>query len=79
MQASSTISFLHNCLSDTDNFQYKYTYPEHTIRLLQKLQKRIKQPSLCHHSVYTEDCEFCEHWLQYRKRLNKANRKLDVK
>ena len=72
MECEHTISFLHNCLSDTEEFQYKYEYPEQTIKVIQKLQKTIKYPKYCHHSIYNKNCEACNSMLEYRKKLEEA-------
>ena len=69
-----TISSLHNCLTDTETFQYQYSYPEQTIHLLQKLQRTLGPVYICHHSLYNNDCDSCKNHLNHATRLAEAEK-----
>ena len=72
IQCEHTISFLRNCLLDTDELQYKYTYPHHEVPLLQELQRNYKGPGTCYHSHYVDECKDCRDTLKYKIELNEA-------
>jgi hypothetical protein len=65
IQAQHTVEFLHACLTESN---YKYAYPEQTVKHLKRWRALIEPPEGCGHSVTQADCSHCqargEHWRQ---------------
>jgi hypothetical protein len=56
-EAQHCVGFLHGCLTDSN---YKYAYPEHTIKNLKEWSKLSPISELvCYHSMMADDCPSC--------------------
>lgn len=63
VQNHHTISFLHNCLINPDNGEFKggfsYSYPEQTLDRLKEIEKFVTIPNGCFHSKFHSTCQNC--------------------
>lgn len=57
-ECTSTIEFLHNCL--TDPLYYKHEYPGGTVFRIKKLKELVGEEVMCVHSMTVEGCPGCE-------------------
>lgn len=69
VQSHHTISFLHGCLTSPE---YEYNYPEQTINRLSEIEKLVKIPDGCYHSVQKPDCPECAKSLARRRLYHEA-------
>lgn len=62
-QASSTIEFLHYCLTEPAKEGvpggFVYAYPEQTLRFLEELKRALPEREFCVHSKMVEGCASC--------------------
>jgi len=76
IQAQGTVHFLHGCLTDPNN--YKYSYPDQTMKRLQEWNKVVPSPSFCYHSVFVRSCAACQEAKINRKAIVEAKALLKV-
>jgi len=57
-QAQHTVEFIHGCLVEPEH--YKFAYPEHTARQLEKWARLAPKREGCHHSFWHEGCSECD-------------------
>jgi len=55
-QAAHCIEFLHGCLTE-DN--YKYLYPQMTIKQIEDIRKEVPERPSCFHSHQDPNCDGC--------------------
>ncbi len=70
IEAQHLVEFLHGCLT---NPHYKYSYPDQTIRRLEKWNKLVPLPDLCVHSITKKGCKACVDRNERKMRLYEAN------
>jgi hypothetical protein len=71
VQCHHTISFLHQCLLNPT--YYKYAHPNQTKDRLDAIEKLVKIPKGCAHSMHRPSCPDCMEHIEREKLRNWAN------
>lgn len=78
VQAQYTVEFLHNCLVNPDNGEFKggfyYAYPEQTLKYLEEWEELALPLESCFHSINKVSCSACCERVKHQKELYQARK-----